>query len=98
MHQSTLFIFLRILIFLFMRSLFSIGMVALSAAVITSCGNNASQQQSTVKFIDKANMDTTVSPAEDFFRYANGAWLDKTDIPNDKTRWGSFDELRDRTN
>lgn len=81
-----------------MRSLFSIGMVALSVAVITSCGNNASQQQSTVKFIDKANMDTTVSPAEDFFRYANGAWLDKTDIPNDKTRWGSFDELRDRTN
>ena len=34
---------------------------------------------------------------EDFFRYVNGAWLDSTEIPNDRTRWGSFDELRQRT-
>src|SRR5690606_28008411 len=51
-----------------------------------------------IKFIDKNNMDTTVRPGDDFFKYANGQWLNKTEIPGDKTRWGSFDELRQRTN
>jgi putative endopeptidase len=42
-------------------------------------------------------MDTSVTPNEDFFRYVNGTWLDKTEIPADRTRWGSFDELRKNT-
>jgi endothelin-converting enzyme/putative endopeptidase len=33
----------------------------------------------------------------DFFRYVNGTWLDNTEIPSDRTRWGSFDELRQKT-
>jgi predicted metalloendopeptidase len=41
-------------------------------------------------------MDKTVKPANDFFRYVNGTWLDNTEIP-DRTRWGSFDELRQKT-
>ncbi|GGG93091.1 endothelin-converting protein [Polaribacter pacificus] len=48
--------------------------------------------------IEVANMDTSTSPKEDFFRYVNGQWLDKTEIPADKTRWGSFNELRQKTN
>lgn len=42
-------------------------------------------------------MDKSVKPGDDFFRYVNGAWYDKTEIPADKTRWGSFDELRYNT-
>ena len=42
-------------------------------------------------------MDTSVRPNDDFFRYVNGAWIDSTQIPDDKTRWGSFDELRKNT-
>ena len=42
-------------------------------------------------------MDTTVRPADDFFRYVNGQWLDNTEIPADRERWGSFDELRKNT-
>ena len=49
-------------------------------------------------FIDRNNMDITIKPGDDFFEYANGAWLKRTVIPGDKTRWGSFDELRDKTN
>ncbi len=50
------------------------------------------------KFIDKANMDLSVAPGDNFFEYVNGSWLKNTKIPDDKTRWGSFDELRDKTN
>ena len=42
-------------------------------------------------------MDNTVKPNEDFFQHVNGKWLETTEIPDDRTRWGSFDELRQRT-
>src|SRR5437868_9646935 len=33
---------------------------------------------------DLSGADTATKPGEDFFRYANGTWLDKTQIPPDK--------------
>ncbi len=44
--------------------------------------------------INTSYMDLKTKPSEDFYRFVNGTWLDKTDIPADKNRWGSFDELR----
>ena len=32
--------------------------------------------------IDPADMDLTVDPAQDFYRFANGGWLDRTEIPD----------------
>lgn len=42
-------------------------------------------------------MDRSVKPGDDFFRFVNGTWYDQTEIPADRTRWGSFDELRQKT-
>ncbi|GAB2841129.1 M13 family metallopeptidase [Ferruginibacter profundus] len=47
------------------------------------------------KYIDKANMDLSVKPADNFYQYANGGWLKNTVMPGTKTRWGSFDMLRE---
>jgi putative endopeptidase len=47
--------------------------------------------------IDVANMDLGVSPREDFYRFANGGWLDRTEIPEDKSSYGTFTELYDLT-
>ena len=44
---------------------------------------------------DTTNFDKTVRPQDDFFRYVNGAWLKRTDIPADASSWGSFNELRE---
>src|ERR1700760_4271249 len=33
---------------------------------------------------DLAGMDTATKPGDDFYRYANGTWMDKTQIPPDK--------------
>ncbi len=35
-------------------------------------------------------LSTQIRPQDDLFRYVNGAWLDRTEIPDDKARWGSF--------
>ena len=40
--------------------------------------------------------DTSVKPGDDFFRFADGKWLDTTRIPPDRTSWGTFVELADR--
>ena len=34
---------------------------------------------------------------DDFFEFANGGWIQKTDIPADKTRWGSFVMLHEES-
>ena len=47
--------------------------------------------------INMEYMDKSVKPSDDFFRFVNGNWLDKNEIPADRTRWGSFDELRKKT-
>jgi putative endopeptidase len=43
--------------------------------------------------LDLSTHDTTVKPGDDFFRYANGHWLDTHEIPADRSHWGSFDAL-----
>ncbi|MEO8532548.1 MAG: M13 family metallopeptidase [Flavobacterium sp.] len=47
--------------------------------------------------INVSYMNTKISPKDDFFRYVNGTWLDKTEIPSDRNSWGSFNELRQKT-
>ncbi len=39
------------------------------------------------------NMDKSVSPRKDFFRYANGAWLKRTQIPPSEADVGGFSQL-----
>ncbi len=46
--------------------------------------------------IDVANMDRSADPAQDFYRFANGGWLQRTEIPESESRWGIGSELRER--
>jgi len=72
-----------------------IALIILSMATLTSCTNTKKENQ--IHGINLAFMDTLVKPSDDFFRYVNGKWLDSVEIPADRTRWGSFDELRKNT-
>jgi predicted metalloendopeptidase len=42
-----------------------------------------------------ANFDNSVRPQDDFYRHVNGAWLAKTEIPADKSNYGTFTKLAD---
>lgn len=70
------------------------------AVSLVSCKKDAKEEVAEVEVIPGINlafMDTTVSPKADFFRFVNGKWLDSTEIPADRTSWGSFNELRKKT-
>jgi len=42
-------------------------------------------------------MDRSVAPGDDFFRWANGSWMKATEIPADRSSWGSSGEMGERT-
>ena len=46
--------------------------------------------------IDQSAIDRSVAPGDDFFHYANGAWLKKTEIPPDRSSYGVWSVLFDR--
>ena len=46
-------------------------------------------------FINKADMDVSVKPGDDFYQYASGTWIKNNPVPAKETRWGSFNKLRD---
>ena len=45
--------------------------------------------------IDVSGMDRSARPQDDFFRFVNGTWADKTPIPSDMSSYGTFPMLRD---
>jgi len=65
--------------------------------IFISC-NNSKKYTSLpegLKFIDAIHIDSSISPADDFYTYAGGAWMKNTKIPDDESRWSSFNVLRD---
>jgi endothelin-converting enzyme/putative endopeptidase len=65
--------------------------------ILVGCGQgDGTTQVALTSGIELANMDTTVRPQDDFFRYVNGTWLATTEIPADRTYTGVFMDLRDQ--
>lgn len=57
----------------------------------------AACQASTVQGdLSPADMDATTDPGDDFYRYANGGWLDRTEIPAEESSWGLGSEVNER--
>ncbi|HET7119461.1 MAG TPA: M13 family metallopeptidase [Hanamia sp.] len=76
------------------KTIYLLLITAIVAIGLSSCN---SEKKNTYKdSLDLSARDTSVSPAQDFFEYANGTWLKKTKIPADKVGWGSYITLREK--
>ncbi|MFO7880525.1 MAG: M13 family metallopeptidase [Bacteroidota bacterium] len=70
--------------------------VIAGSVLLISCDskeNNAMEE----KAIVQEDLDTSVSPAEDFYQYATGGWQKNNPLPEEESRFGSFDQLAKRT-
>ncbi|AKV55486.1 zinc metalloprotease PepO [Bifidobacterium actinocoloniiforme DSM 22766] len=43
--------------------------------------------------LDPASFSSVIKPQDDLFRFVNGPWIDTYDLPEDRSRFGSFDQL-----
>ncbi|WP_324678959.1 M13 family metallopeptidase [Hymenobacter sp. GOD-10R] len=67
---------------------------ALTGPLLAGCQSNNKSTASQPDLL-KANLDTTVRPGDDFFTYANGAWLKKHPIPASESSWGIGSEVQE---
>ena len=47
--------------------------------------------------VDLSDQDINTRPGDDFFRYTNGGWLDTFELPSDRSSYGAFSVLTDRS-
>ncbi|MBU2996873.1 M13 family metallopeptidase [Cellulophaga baltica] len=79
-----------------MKNKFIIAIVGIS--MFYSCKNEKTEtSKEPSRGIILENMDTTVSPKNNFYKYVNGSWLKNTEIPDDRSTWGGFSVLRKST-
>lgn len=62
-----------------------------------ACTSMLAMAQEAYQAFNPNYMDKSVRPQDDLYNYVNGNWMKITEIPSDRARWGSFDELRENT-
>ncbi|MEN9919370.1 MAG: hypothetical protein RL662_1806 [Bacteroidota bacterium] len=82
-----------------MKKMYHLPMALLAIASITTtgCKEKVKGQEQLVmnKAFNIENLDTTAIPGNNFYRYATGGWSDANPIPDEYSRYGSFDKLRE---
>jgi neprilysin len=69
-----------------------------SVAFLVACGSQKQSKNDPIeKGLDLSAMDTSVRPQDDFYNFVNGKWAKTAQIPADKSTWGTFQILRDKT-
>ena len=73
-------------------------LIALPLLVVQAQKAPVDQPKKDTHGIVVANMDTSVKPGDDFYEYANGGWIKRTEIPPDRANIGVFTALSDLSN
>jgi len=60
-----------------------------------SRADETSTQPSTRDF-DTANLDRSIMPCDDFYKFADGGWIKNNPIPADHSSWATFNQLHDK--
>ncbi len=73
-----------------------VGIAATTLSVLVSAANLPSATIGRFG-VDTAGADLAVRAGEDFVKHSGGQWQATSQLPSDRTRWGSFDKLADKS-
>jgi putative endopeptidase len=84
---------------MFMKSnlIVLIAAIVLTMTAFVSCSNPSSRNTPVVEDVLRKNIDSTINPAQDFVKYANGTWMKNNPIPASESRWGISNLVQDET-
>src|SRR5689334_18443052 len=71
--------------------------LALAAAIALSVSFSAPAQDSHKSVFDVSELDTSANVCSNLNTFVNAKWIAANPIPADRTRWGSFDALREQS-
>src|SRR5215469_9383890 len=63
---------------------------------LAKVSNQTDKKDNMIHGFDTASLDRTANACHDFYQFANGGWLKKTEIPAAYPEWGRFNELAER--
>ncbi|GLQ49689.1 M13 family metallopeptidase [Dyella flava] len=70
---------------------------ALAASAPAAAATTASTAAQPVNVFDVSELDNSINACQDFNGFVNAKWIAANPIPNDRTRWGAFDQLADKS-
>lgn len=81
--------------------LFTFGIVIINALIFVAFGFSETSMGDTIiseheKAFDPESMNLSVKPGDDFYEYAEGAWIKNHPVPAEKSRYGEFAIVEDR--
>ena len=85
------------LMFAAMKILLALSLAACASAPKSAAPAPKAADAAPSAGLDLAGMDSAVAPGDDFFAYANGAWSKSTEIPPDRSSWGTSGILAELT-
>lgn len=72
----------------------AMGILLLAASPTTALGPEPALAR---PGLDPADLDPSCSACDNFYRFANGGWLELNPVPADRSEWGSYNEVGERT-
>lgn len=82
--------------------LFVFGIALINALTLVASGSSETSMVNTntsgnEKAFDPKSMNLSVKPGDDFYEYVDGSWIKSHPVPADKSRYGEFEIVEDRT-
>lgn len=71
-----------------------LALIAIISMILTTSCQQKLDEKIT---LDVSLIDQSFDPAEDFYHFANNGWMQKYPLPDDESRYGSFDQLAKET-
>ena len=76
-----------------MKKVVSIFIFAVIVVVV-----NAQKEVKNFKTLEFDYMDLSVEPSDDFYQHATGTWMKNNPVPDEESRWSSFNQLSEKNN